>query len=124
VGRVRDEIKQTKPFASPAEEAVVTLLSTADTLRTALSSALEPQGITLQQHDVPRILRGGRRGRSGRHRQCQRRSLQCGGTETYDASSAATEGQPRSRSVRSTSSRRIRIAFETPRPPPAASPYA
>jgi DNA-binding MarR family transcriptional regulator len=58
MGTVKDEIKQTRPFASPAGEAVVTLLRTADKLRTALSDVVEPHGITLQQYNVLRILRG------------------------------------------------------------------
>lgn len=58
MGSVRDEIKQTRPFANPADEAVVTLLRTADKLRTALSAVAEPHGITLQQYNVLRILRG------------------------------------------------------------------
>jgi DNA-binding MarR family transcriptional regulator len=58
MGSVKDEIKQTRPFASPADEAVVTLLRTADKLRTFLSTVIEPHGITLQQYNVLRILRG------------------------------------------------------------------
>jgi len=58
MGSIRDEIKQTKPFASPADEAVVTLLGTADRVRLALSRVVEAQGITLQQYNVLRILRG------------------------------------------------------------------
>jgi MarR family transcriptional regulator, organic hydroperoxide resistance regulator len=55
---VRKEIKQRRPFASSAEEAVVTLLRRADQLRGALSAVVEPSGITLQQYNVLRILRG------------------------------------------------------------------
>jgi DNA-binding MarR family transcriptional regulator len=58
MGSVKDEIKQTRPFASPADEAVVTLLRTADKLRTTLSAVVDPHGITLQQYNVLRILRG------------------------------------------------------------------
>jgi len=58
MGTIRDEIRQTKPFASAAEEAVVTLLGTADRVRTALSRVVETHGITLQQYNVLRILRG------------------------------------------------------------------
>jgi DNA-binding MarR family transcriptional regulator len=58
MGSIKDEIKQTRPFASPADEAVVTLLSTADRVRAALSRVVEAQGITLQQYNVLRILRG------------------------------------------------------------------
>jgi DNA-binding MarR family transcriptional regulator len=58
MGTIRDEIRQTRPFASPADEAVVTLLGTADRVRTALAGVVEAHGITLQQYNVLRILRG------------------------------------------------------------------
>jgi DNA-binding MarR family transcriptional regulator len=57
-GGVREEIKQTKPFASATDEGVVTLLRTADRVRTELAAVIEPHGITLQQYNVLRILRG------------------------------------------------------------------
>lgn len=56
--RVLREIKQNRPFASKAEEAVVTLLRTTDVLRRRLGQVVEPRGITLQQYNVLRILRG------------------------------------------------------------------
>lgn len=55
---VRDEIKQRKPFPSIEDEGVVTLLRTADTVRRSLSAVAAPYGITLQQYNVLRILRG------------------------------------------------------------------
>lgn len=55
---VRTEIRQTRPFRSPAEEAVVGLLLTADQLRRQLAAVIEPSGITQQQYNVLRILRG------------------------------------------------------------------
>ncbi len=58
MGSIRHEIKQTRPFASLADEAVVTLLRTADHARAALSAVVETHGITLQQYNVLRILRG------------------------------------------------------------------
>ena len=58
MGSIRDEIKQRRPFRSAAGEAVVTLLRTADHLRAALSAVVEPHGITMQQYNVLRILRG------------------------------------------------------------------
>jgi MarR family transcriptional regulator, organic hydroperoxide resistance regulator len=58
MGTIRDEIRQRRPFPSAAEEAVVTLLATADRARTALSRVVEAHGITLQQYNVLRILRG------------------------------------------------------------------
>jgi DNA-binding MarR family transcriptional regulator len=58
VGTIRDEILQTRPFASVAAEAVVTLIGTADRVRSALSAVVGAHGITLQQYNVLRILRG------------------------------------------------------------------
>jgi DNA-binding MarR family transcriptional regulator len=58
MGTIRDEIRQTKPFPSLADEAVVTLIGTADRVRTALSQVVEAHGTTLQQYNVLRILRG------------------------------------------------------------------
>ncbi len=55
---VRREIQQGRPFRSPADEAAVALMRTTDLLRTALSGIVEPAGITLQQYNVLRILRG------------------------------------------------------------------
>jgi DNA-binding MarR family transcriptional regulator len=58
MGSIRDEIRQTRPFESAADEAVVTLLATADRVRDALSRVTGAHDITLQQYNVLRILRG------------------------------------------------------------------
>jgi len=58
MGSIRDEIKQTRPFDSADDDAVVTLLGTADRVRTALAGVVEAHGVTLQQYNVLRILRG------------------------------------------------------------------
>ena len=55
---VQAEIQQRHPFASTAEEGVVALVRTADLLRRVLTKVVEPHGITLQQYNVLRILRG------------------------------------------------------------------
>jgi DNA-binding MarR family transcriptional regulator len=55
---VQDEIQQRRPFSTAAEEGVVALVRTADVLRRALTGIVEPHGITLQQYNVLRILRG------------------------------------------------------------------
>jgi DNA-binding MarR family transcriptional regulator len=55
---VQDEIQQGRPFSTAAEAAVVALVRTADVLRRALTGVVEPHGITLQQYNVLRILRG------------------------------------------------------------------
>lgn len=55
---IRRELRQTKPFPSPGQEAAVTLLRTADVIRADLERTLAPFGITPQQYNVLRILRG------------------------------------------------------------------
>ena len=55
---MQQEIRQTRPFRSPGHEAAVGLLRTADHLRRLLASTLEPHGVTGQQYNVLRILRG------------------------------------------------------------------
>lgn len=55
---IQNEIRQTRPFASPAEEATVALMRTSDLLRRVIASVIERHGITLQQYNVLRILRG------------------------------------------------------------------
>ena len=55
---VLHEIKQQKPFPSKGQEAAVTLMRTADVVRRLVGSAVEPHGITVQQYNVLRILRG------------------------------------------------------------------
>lgn len=57
---IYDEIQQRKPFEDPGREAVVTLLRTAEVLRHALDRALVPHGISPEQYNVLRILRGAR----------------------------------------------------------------
>ena len=52
------ELRQTKPFESPAHEAVLGLFRTADCLHRQISGVVEPLGITTQQFNVLRILRG------------------------------------------------------------------
>jgi len=56
--RIQREIKQNRPFASRGQEAMVALLRTADVVRRTISRAVEPAGVTLQQYNVLRILRG------------------------------------------------------------------
>jgi len=56
--RVQEEIRQRRPFPSVAQEAVVALMRTADLVRRHATALLEPHGLTLQQYNVLRILRG------------------------------------------------------------------
>ena len=55
---LQHEIRQRRPFQSAAHEAVVGLLRTADLIRRQAAALVEPYGITLQQFNVLRILRG------------------------------------------------------------------
>ncbi|MFN2565749.1 MAG: MarR family winged helix-turn-helix transcriptional regulator [Gemmatimonadaceae bacterium] len=52
------EIKQRRPFRTRAQEATVALLRTADIVRRRLARTVDPHGITLQQYNVLRILKG------------------------------------------------------------------
>lgn len=56
--KLRDEIKQTRPFASPQQEAFLSLGRTWSLLDHGLAEALKPHGITPTQYNVLRILRG------------------------------------------------------------------
>ena len=53
------EIRQRRPFPSAGQECVVSVMRTADLLRRRGAAFLEPFGITVQQFNVLRILRGG-----------------------------------------------------------------
>jgi DNA-binding MarR family transcriptional regulator len=58
VSTLQREIRQGKPFRSRGEQVVVALLRTADLVRRGVGRVLEPYGITPQQYNVLRILRG------------------------------------------------------------------
>ena len=55
---LQQELRQRKPFQSAGHEAIVGLLRTADLVRRQAAALVEPHGITLQQFNVLRILRG------------------------------------------------------------------
>ena len=55
---VAEEIGQRVPFRGPGQEAVIALLRSADELRRYLSERLAVEGLTPQQYNVLRILRG------------------------------------------------------------------
>ena len=52
------ELHQRRPFQSAAHEAIVGLLRTTDLIRRHAAAMVEPHGITTQQFNVLRILRG------------------------------------------------------------------
>ncbi|HUG28482.1 MAG TPA: MarR family transcriptional regulator, partial [Gemmatimonadales bacterium] len=57
------ELKQTIPFRSAAQEAVLGVMRTADLLQRRFATILGPFGVSPQQYNVLRILRGaGERG--------------------------------------------------------------
>jgi DNA-binding MarR family transcriptional regulator len=58
ISALQQEIRQRRPFQSVAHEAVVALMRTADLVRRQMTALVEPHGITLQQYNVLRILRG------------------------------------------------------------------
>ena len=55
---LREEIKQTRPFQSLREEALLNIVRTAGVLGYATGEALKPHGLTGAQYNVLRILRG------------------------------------------------------------------
>jgi DNA-binding MarR family transcriptional regulator len=57
---VATDIRQKRPFARRGEEATVGLLLTANVVRQFGESLLASSGVTLQQYNVLRILRGSR----------------------------------------------------------------
>ena len=59
MSRLQLELKQRKPFQSLAQEALLGLMRTTDLIRRQIAAFVEPHGITLQQYNVLRILRGG-----------------------------------------------------------------
>lgn len=52
------EIKQTRPFASPEQEAFLNIMRTSALLQHAVAESLKPFGVTQVQYNVLRILRG------------------------------------------------------------------
>src|SRR5262249_50541685 len=57
-GRLAKEIKQTKPFELPEEEAFLNLARTFEVLQQKASQALKPYELTPTQYNLLRILRG------------------------------------------------------------------
>ncbi len=55
---LKSEIKQKKPFRSREHEAALALLRTADGVRRRIAAAVAPQGLSFEQFNILRILRG------------------------------------------------------------------
>ena len=58
MSNLKREIAQQRPFSSPAEEALLNLLRTADCLQRAMQRRTRAWGVTSTQYNVLRILRG------------------------------------------------------------------
>ena len=56
--RLADEIRMTRPFQLPELEAFLNLARTYDQLAWQLNEIFKPHGVTMQQYNVLRILRG------------------------------------------------------------------
>ena len=57
-GKLAEEIKQTRPFGSLEEEAILNIRRTASVLDQIVAEALRPSGLSNTQYNVLRILRG------------------------------------------------------------------
>jgi DNA-binding MarR family transcriptional regulator len=57
-GKLAKEIRQTKPFSSAAEEAILNIQRTASVLAQAFAETLKPHGLSETQYNALRILRG------------------------------------------------------------------
>lgn len=55
---MQQEIQQTRPFRSDAQEAALSLLRTASVVSRRFARVVEPEGLSLAQYNVLRILRG------------------------------------------------------------------
>lgn len=58
MGRLQDDLRQRRPFDSPAEEAYLNLIRTADQLARTVALVLKPHQLSEAQYNVLRILRG------------------------------------------------------------------
>jgi DNA-binding MarR family transcriptional regulator len=56
--KLQTEIKQTRPFPSLEDEALLNIVRTADRIQYHFQQTLKPHGITPTQYNVLRILRG------------------------------------------------------------------
>jgi DNA-binding MarR family transcriptional regulator len=57
-GSLQKALKQRRPFRSPEAEAAIGLLHAGDHIRRHVDALMEPFGVTGQQYNVLRILRG------------------------------------------------------------------
>jgi MarR family transcriptional regulator, organic hydroperoxide resistance regulator len=57
-GKLKREIKQSRPFGSVQEEAVLSLVRTADQMMVPVNEVLREAGLSFSQYNILRILRG------------------------------------------------------------------
>jgi MarR family transcriptional regulator, organic hydroperoxide resistance regulator len=57
-GKLKAEIKQTRPFSSMHEEVVLSLVRTADVVLAPLTVVLREANLSLSQYNILRVLRG------------------------------------------------------------------
>ena len=57
-GKLKDEIKQKRPFSSVQQEVVLAIARTADLLAVPVTEVLRAEGLSPSQYNVLRILRG------------------------------------------------------------------
>jgi MarR family transcriptional regulator, 2-MHQ and catechol-resistance regulon repressor len=57
-GGLQEELKQSRPFSTPQQEAILAILRTADVVKSRLNEVMDAEGVTFQQYNVLRILRG------------------------------------------------------------------
>jgi DNA-binding MarR family transcriptional regulator len=57
-GKLKAEIKQTRPFSSIHEEVVLSLVRTADEVLAPLTAVLREANLSLSQYNILRVLRG------------------------------------------------------------------
>lgn len=56
--KIEEEIKQTKPFSNPQVKAIVNLLFSCSWLSAKQARMLKPFGLSMQQYNILRILKG------------------------------------------------------------------
>ena len=56
--KIYEEIKQSKPLRTSGQVAAITILRTADVVRHAMERSLSPFGLSNEQYNVLRIIRG------------------------------------------------------------------
>lgn len=58
IRRLREEIQQNRPFQNHEHAAAIALFRTADELRRSIGALIAPRGVSVEQFNVLRILRG------------------------------------------------------------------